>query len=461
MLRKALKGLQRHLSPSSYLTAYWPKNKRKFVLGFQFIRRYLEGKLDVNVYLDDLEEFKSQLISKNGLAPFEFEMLKILISIEEYERILNSLDVESRKRAKDLMNPDSFYRDWAIEDLTKKEISQASPLIRQRLFESDEHIVEASIKAIAILEQQNSTPILRIMSYHPEFVVHTECARWLGENGSQRQDVYAVIQSLSKHISLDSLRALQRLNSKGVPGTEEAIPILEDYLKMPEFYKHYSGRFMGYMVPLARNTLYLISRRAEHNPLYSRHSTDKHFTDTGRNVVARREFIKEGGKTILLGGKQIGKAVIKIVSEESFSAWKKAFTSEGFWRSKGFEYVPVEPILGIKKTMKLRAKKYTAKVAEGEKERWYETQKGGETIYAVATRVLGPTLRGYEYRLEKSVRDRLIGDKNRIIGGITELGIEYAPEWRKHAHDDNFCLMFYKNTPRLYIIDFDHARLAA
>ena len=42
MFKKALRGFQKHLSPSSYMTAYWPKKKRKFVLDFRFIKqRYL------------------------------------------------------------------------------------------------------------------------------------------------------------------------------------------------------------------------------------------------------------------------------------------------------------------------------------------------------------------------------------------------------------------------------------
>lgn len=460
MLKKTLRDLQKHLSPSGYMTAYWPKKKRKYVLGFKFIKRYLKGNLERNIYLEDLEQFKPQLISENGLAPFEFELLKILISIKEYERIRSSFDGESKKRANDLMSPDSADRRWAVEYFTKKGISQASPLIRQRLFESDKYIIQDSIKAIVVLEPQTLTPILRLMSHHPEFVVHTECARWLGINGNNQQDVAGVIRSLRQSLSLDSLRALQVLHNKGVSGTEEAIPILEAYLKMPQFYERYGGRIMGYMVPLVRDTLYLISGRAEHNPLYSQHSTDANFTDPEREAVARRNFIKEGGKTILLGGKSIGKVVIKIVPEESYLAWKKAFTSGEFWHGEGFDYVPVEPILS--KNGVLRAKPYKSKKrVEGEKEQWYQTEMGGEIIYAVATQVLGPTLEGLGHGFNQSLKVKLISDKNRIIDGLIRLGIEYAPESRGHVHDSNFCVQFYNDNPRLYIIDFDHARLVA
>ena len=94
---------------------------------------------------------------------------------------------------------------------------------------------------------------------------------------------------------------------------------------------------------------------------------------------------------------------------------------------------------------------------------WYQTEKGGETIYAVATQVLGPTLVGlsFGYKFEKPVWNKLIDDKKRIIDGLKELGIEYAPASREHAHDHNFCVQFYESIPRIYIIDFDHASLVA
>lgn len=333
MLKKALRRFQKHLSPSGYMTAYWPIKKRNFVLDFKFIKRHLEGNMDRRVFLSDLDSFKADLISRDGLAPFEFELLKILISIKDYERIVNSLNGEPRKKARELMNPDSFYRHWAIEYFTEKRISQASPLIRQMLFEADNHIVSTSIRALGILEGQNSVSVLRLMAYHPDFKVHADASIWLGKYGNQYHDVIAVVQSLRRHISISVLEALSSLYKKRVPGTERAIPVLEAYLKDPGFYEYYGDRFMGGIIPVARNTLYLISGRAQHHPLYSQHSTDTRFIDEKRKVVSRRELIKTPGdpKTILLGGNQIGKAIIKIVPEASYLAWKKAFTSENFW----------------------------------------------------------------------------------------------------------------------------------
>ncbi|MBI2647547.1 hypothetical protein HYW99_03650 [Candidatus Woesearchaeota archaeon] len=116
------------------------------------------------------------------------------------------------------------------------------------------------------------------------------------------------------------------------------------------------------------------------------------------------------------------------------------------------------------KNDRLMVKQYTAKkFVEGEKVRWYQTKKGGETIYAVVTQVLGQTLAILRlgYIFERPVWDKLNSDQKIILDGLKELGIDYDPDSRKHAHDDNFCVQFHDGVPRLYIIDFDLARLAA
>lgn len=75
--------------------------------------------------------------------------------------------------------------------------------------------------------------------------------------------------------------------------------------------------------------------------------------------------------------------------------------------------------------------------------------------------IKGPTLvgLGFEYTIEKSAWDKLRNDKDRIINGLKELGVEYAPVSKQHVHDSNFCVQFYEGILRIYIIDFDHARL--
>ena len=50
-------------------------------------------------------------------------------------------------------------------------------------------------------------------------------------------------------------------------------------------------------------------------------------------------------KTILLGGPLVGKAIIRIIDEDSFEEWKKAYSAKGVWEELGFDYIPIEPIL--------------------------------------------------------------------------------------------------------------------
>ena len=161
---------------------------------------------------------------------------------------------------------------------------------------------------------------------------------------------------------------------------------------------------------------------------------DAEFFRLGANVV-RRNFDKTGSKTILLGGKLVGKAIIRIVSEPAFLAWKKAFEAKDVWKKAGFDYVPVEPILTKKE--ELRA---------------YQTKKGN--YYRVYTKVLGISLGVF---IDKTSDEELITHlkliKEKIIDVLTkELNIEHG-----HMHDNNFCLDIEDYKIRLYLIDFDQA----
>lgn len=172
-------------------------------------------------------------------------------------------------------------------------------------------------------------------------------------------------------------------------------------------------------------------------------SLDKNFFESGKEkslgCIPRREFSKTGSETILLGGKAVGKVIVRIVTERAFLVWKEAFEAEGFWRSKGFDYIPIEPIL---------------KKENGD----LMVYKRKDGKYRVFTKVLGVNLlmlRNVYHGDDDAYGYTMVGIKRTeeaIKEGIRELGILHG-----HLHPQNFCVEDYNGKLRLYIIDFDQA----
>ncbi|MEK6857845.1 MAG: hypothetical protein AABX39_04630, partial [Nanoarchaeota archaeon] len=161
---------------------------------------------------------------------------------------------------------------------------------------------------------------------------------------------------------------------------------------------------------------------------------DKTFFSSEKSLV-RREFEKSGSRTVLLGGKLVGKVIIRIIDEESFLAWKKAFEAEEVWKNLGFDYVPVEPILS--KNGKFRVFKT--------KDETYGVK------YRVYTKVLGPSLKDFRAVPENHKYANYLNELRwKIINGLKSLGISHG-----HYHEDNFCLEYFNNDLRMYVIDFD------
>jgi hypothetical protein len=158
----------------------------------------------------------------------------------------------------------------------------------------------------------------------------------------------------------------------------------------------------------------------------------------------RAEFSKSGTRTTLLdevpGQPEKSfrdQVIIRHIDAVSYLSWRKAFEAAEFWKSKGFDYVPIEPIIKIKLS-----------------EDW-----PGEV--AVLTRVIkGPSVEtwsGNRGIYPKEIRKCA----EKIVEGLKELGIEHG-----HLHDGNFVLLFERGgdgeprldrLPRLYAIDFDEA----
>ncbi|MDQ5957303.1 MAG: hypothetical protein QG614_278 [Patescibacteria group bacterium] len=120
------------------------------------------------------------------------------------------------------------------------------------------------------------------------------------------------------------------------------------------------------------------------------------------------------------------KIIMRRIKLDSFLAWKKAFDSYDLWKSLGYDYVPVEPIL-------------------------YFTLNDDDLTVNVYTAVLDMTVSDLE--LEQ--------DPNLSLG-LAKLNLDHG-----HFHAGNTCTYFERDEngnlitnrpPRQYIIDFDRAK---
>ncbi len=152
------------------------------------------------------------------------------------------------------------------------------------------------------------------------------------------------------------------------------------------------------------------------------------------NKFGRELFPKTGSTTTLVGGKLKNKAIIRRIKPAAFLAWQSAYENYQLWQEKGFDYVPVEPIMA------------------------YRLNKEGSVD--TATGVLDLSLDKW---LNKTnlFKIELEKQKERIKNVITQAGIQHGHPW-----DGNFCLRFFRQengdvdftkVPRLYLIDFDQS----
>ena len=149
------------------------------------------------------------------------------------------------------------------------------------------------------------------------------------------------------------------------------------------------------------------------------------FSDKKRRI-SRVEQLKDGSRTILLGGKLKGKAIIREIDKYSLDAWLKA-------ESVG---IPVEPIL--KKNGKPRIKR---------------TKNGS---YRVSAGVInGPSFFSFirNDRNKRFIREVFLqGDE--IKRKLGQHGIIHG-----HFHAGNMVVEMQNGRPKVYLIDFDNARV--
>ncbi|MDD3159728.1 MAG: HEAT repeat domain-containing protein [Candidatus ainarchaeum sp.] len=246
----------------------------------------------------------------------------------------------------------------------------------------------------------------------------------------------------------------------GMYGTKRAIDLIEFHLNDPSpTIRVFSAQILGFISSKrsidkikellhdsnhdvqvrAAEVLYNLveaNEKTKYRRLYLEQSENKRFFDES-TILARAQLRKTGSKLVLLGGPQLNKSIVRIVSKKSYLAWKRAFEARDFWKSKGFDYVPIEPILN----------------RPNGKYRIYSTKTKRQ--YRVFAKVLGPSLERYENKVvNKNLIKYVESQRLKIIQGLRELGIEH-----KHPHRENFCIEIVGGMPRVYIIDMDRAQI--
>lgn len=180
-----------------------------------------------------------------------------------------------------------------------------------------------------------------------------------------------------------------------------------------------------------------LQKDAEYTPLYNHH----------QERFGRKAFDKTGSGTTLLDtvpgntDKSLrGKALIRHIDLTAYASWKQAYEADSVWKEKGFSYVPIEPIVGV---------------------RFSNNNEDAPWAVDVFTRVLG--INAYAWLGESNgVYAKYITEQMDLIRAtLKEMGVEHG-----HLHQRNFCLVFEKNKedepdiskpPRVYAIDFDRA----
>lgn len=206
--------------------------------------------------------------------------------------------------------------------------------------------------------------------------------------------------------------------SRGYPHL--AIPFLSAFLKDPEVLVRTQAKVM--LAHLDPKNLH---------ELYGRALQNRSFTDASR-TIARVSQDKPEANTTLLGGKLLGKAVIKVMHPANVEAWKRVLEAG----------IPAEPIL------KNRQGNYRA-----------FTQKSGRI--AVSAKVLnGSTVEAF---LQNPVNER------RYAVVISEQIAQIKNELQKigvlHNHPTlrNFLVVWVKKNkkrfPKVFLIDFDKAEI--
>lgn len=176
-------------------------------------------------------------------------------------------------------------------------------------------------------------------------------------------------------------------------------------------------------------------RKASHSPLYNKFP----------EPFTKEDFAKDGSTTTLLdripGLDNVSlreRVIIRHIGPQYYAVWKKAYEAIDCWKRHGFNYVPVEPIVGVSMpALNKPVDVYTRVINGPSAALWLED--GGL----------------YQGRIDQQIHS--------IKLALSELGIIHGHDY----HKGNFVVCFERDgasgkpiltaPPRVYVIDFDQA----
>lgn len=184
-------------------------------------------------------------------------------------------------------------------------------------------------------------------------------------------------------------------------------------------------------------------RRDRDNKLLSKVAMESSLYGKAPKIFRVGEIEKTGSRLFLidklsrLSPSLKEKIIIRDIKLNSYFAWKKAFEASDFWKERGFDYIPIEPIKKIN---------------------YYSPN---HNKVGVETGVIkGPNV-GKWIETTSIFRKEILENMEEIAKGLSHLKIMHG-----HLHIENFVLSFYLDKdgnldldriPRLYVIDFDKA----
>lgn len=313
---------------------------------------------------------------------------------------------------------DSLAIRTALETLIALKSTNSVPLIEKLLSCTDTEIVRHAMRALWLLNSTRSIPLIQLKL--KDHYYHIRCdaiiALWRLGSSSSAPLILPLLEDEVELVREEAIFFLWQFK------VQEAIPAIEKLLND----KSDKVRLMAKSALSSTGDIRL-------HPLYVDQRKEEGFFDSSKRLV-RRELQKTGSRLIVLGGAQVGKTAIRIMSEEAFVSWKKAFEMEEEWRKAGYDYIPVEPIL------KKRGKYMAYKQEDGK--------------YRVYTKVLGPTLFSFiEDPANAAYATKLNLQQDQIGRILSHNGIRHG-----HLHNLNFCVSIEEGAPRIYAIDFDQAK---
>jgi hypothetical protein len=189
-------------------------------------------------------------------------------------------------------------------------------------------------------------------------------------------------------------------------------------------------------------------------PLYAPEKLTTLHQDTNSRLHTLSKFKKTGSETTVIEGPLRNRSIIRHIEPEAFLMWQKAYENVAVWKSMGYEYVPIEPIIHYT----LDAEKKLVDVHSGVLDislgAWFSMVGSpvGETSVERDTQTFE----------QRSFYTELCDDLRKLIDCVRKLGITHGHDY----HYNNFCLRFYRDEkgnvditkkPRVYMIDFDRA----